>query len=115
MTTTKTFTAGILAIAAAALPLTAAHASDEVSVEVGYADLNLATEKGQQIFDRRIERSIEKVCGRLTNHPTFDGAVRSCQKGTRVNAMRQRNIAVANYGKVQLAGNETRTIRFAAR
>ena len=115
MTKTTTFTAGILAIAAVALPLTAAQASEAPAAEVGYADLNLGTAEGQAIFDRRIDRAIEKVCGRLENHPTFDSAVRRCQRETRVDAMQLRDLAVANYSRGQFAGSETRTIRFAAR
>lgn len=115
MLTIKTFAAASLAMAAATMPLSTAHASEGRTVEVGYADLDLSSKAGQQIFDRRIETAIEKVCGRMENHPALDSGIRKCQQQTRASAMRSRNLAVANYGNTRLAGSETRTIRFAAR
>ena len=38
-------------------------AAQEVSFEVQYRDLNLATAEGQQKLDRRIETAARKACG----------------------------------------------------
>ena len=116
MRTIKTITTAALAIAAAAaLPMSAANASEGRSVNVSYADLNLATEAGQQVFDRRIEKAIEQLCGKLEGHPTFDSSVRRCQMETRVAAMQSRDIAVASYNATQLARGERREIRLVIR
>ncbi|MEO0462197.1 MAG: UrcA family protein [Pseudomonadota bacterium] len=73
---------------------------------INYADLNLGSQKGQEILDRRIEAALEKVCGRLENRPIFDGAVRKCQTQTRITAQRSRDLAIARYNNPQLASND---------
>ena len=116
MRTFNTFATAALAIAAAAaLPIGAVSAKEGTSVSVSYADLNLATEAGQQVFDRRIEKAIEQLCGKLEGHPTFDSSVRRCQMETRVAAMQSRDIAVASYNATQLARGERREIRLVIR
>lgn len=110
---TKTFATAALAIAAVAMPLSVAHASEGRNVTVSYADLDLSSKAGQQIFDRRIERAIESVCGRMTGRPTFDASTRDCQLETQAVAKSSRDVAVANYGNASLAAGE-RKIRFAA-
>lgn len=125
MTTTKTFSiktlsgAALAAAAALALPLGAAQAAGQDSAEreitISYADLNLASQAGQMILDERIEDAIVKVCGTYEGRPTFDAAVRKCQQQTRINAMQSRDLAVANYGRAQLARGERREIRLVAR
>ena len=116
MRTIKTFTTAAFAIAAAAaLPMSAANASAERSVNVSYADLNLSTEAGQRVFDRRIENAIEELCGKLEGRPTFDSSVRRCQMETRVAAMQSRDIAVASYNTTQLARGDRREIRLVIR
>lgn len=114
MNTIKTITAALTAAAAFALPIHAANASEGQAVSISYADLNLASEAGQSILDRRIENAIEDVCGQLQGRPTFDSAVRKCQMQTRTTAMKSRDVAVANYGRTQLAQDD-RVIRFAVR
>lgn len=115
---TKTFTAAAIALAAFALPLTAplsaAQANEGATVSVSYADLDLSSEAGQEIFDRRIDRAIEQVCGSLTGRPTFDASVRSCQLETQAVAKQSRDLAVANYGDERLARTDRR-IRFAVK
>lgn len=111
---TKTFATAALAIAAIAMPLSAAQASEGSSVTVSYADLDLSSEAGRDVFDRRIDRAIESVCGRMTGRPTFDSSIRTCQLETQAAAKESRDFAVANYGDARFAQNE-RKIRFAAK
>lgn len=114
MNTIKTITAALTAAAAFALPIHAANAAEGQTVSISYADLNLASEAGQSILDHRIENAIDDVCGKLEGRPTFDSAVRKCRMQTRTSAMQSRDVAVANYGRTQLAQN-ARIIRFAVR
>ena len=111
---TKTFTTAALALAATVLPLSAAHAGEPRAADVSYADLDLSSEAGQAIFDRRIERAVEAVCGKMEGKPTFDRAVRECQAETRIAAKTSRDIAVAEYGRERLASKD-RKIRLVAR
>lgn len=113
MNAQKIIATAAFAFAAAALPMSAASASEGKSVSISYADLNLSSEAGVAIFDRRIDRAIEAVCGRLENRPTFDGAVRKCQRETLAAIRPSRDLAVANYSTTRLASTELR-IRFAA-
>ncbi len=117
MNTLKTLAAATIAITAAALPLGAASAGEARTATISYEDLNLSSQAGQDILDRRIENAVEAVCGRLQGRPTFDSAVRECQTQTRLTAMQSRDIAVASYGRTQLAGNPraSRQIRLVAR
>nr|WP_161593698.1 UrcA family protein [Parerythrobacter lutipelagi] len=111
---TKSLTAAAIALAAIALPVSAAQANEGATVQVSYADLDLSGKAGQDIFDRRIERAIEKVCGNLTGRPTFDSSIRNCQLETRAAAKPSRDLAVANYGNARLARSD-RQIRFAVK
>lgn len=110
---TNIATKAAIALAAIAMPLSAAQANEGASVSVSYADLNLGTQTGQDIFDRRIDRAIEQVCGKMQGRPTFDAAVHRCQVATKASAKQSRDLAVANYGSEQLARTDRR-IRFAA-
>lgn len=109
---TKTFASAAIALAALALPFSAAQANEGATVSVSYADLDLSSKAGQDIFDRRIERAIEQVCGRMIGRPTFDASVRKCQTETKVSAQQSRDLAVESYGDVRLARSD-RQIRFA--
>lgn len=111
---TKTFTTAALALAATLLPLGAANAAEPRAADVSYADLDLSSAAGQAIFDRRIENAVEAVCGTMEGRPTFDRAVRECQKDTRIAAYKSRDLAIANYGSGRLAA-KSRTIRLVAR
>ncbi|WP_162013481.1 UrcA family protein [Erythrobacter sp. NAP1] len=111
---TKTFATAALALAAIALPLGAAHASEGRSVSISYADLDLSSQAGQEIFDRRIERAVQAVCGTMQGRPSLDAAVRKCQQETQVSANKSRDLAIANYGRTQLAGAD-REIRLVIR
>lgn len=114
MRMTTTIKSAAFALAAAALPISAAQADAPRTATISYDDLNLSSAKGKAIFDRRIEAAVEAVCGRLQNKPTLDSAVRTCQKETHVTAAASRDLAVANYNKRRLAGRD-RTIRLVAK
>ena len=111
---TKIFSTADIALAAPFLPLSASSAAEPRSADVSFAGLDLSSEAGQAIFDRRIENAVEAVCGSLTGKPTFDGAVRQCHKETRITARKSRDLAIANYGRGRLAESE-RKIRLVVR
>jgi UrcA family protein len=110
---TKTFTAAALAIAATLLPISAANAAEPRSVIVSYDGLDLSSRAGQAIFDRRIEKAVETVCGQLTNKAMLDGHIRECRQETLATARMSRDFAVANFGRERFA-KAPRTIRFVA-
>jgi UrcA family protein len=111
---TKTFAVAAIAFAAIALPLSATSAAEPRSADVSYAELDLSSEAGRAIFDRRIETAVEAVCGKMQGKPTFDRAVRDCQQETRIAAMKSRDLAVAAYGRDGLVRAD-RKIRLVAR
>ena len=64
--------------ALAALSLSApavANAAEEQTIMVEYKDLNLTSEKGQRILERRINAAAREVCG-LNDVPTGSRIVR---------------------------------------
>jgi UrcA family protein len=111
----NTFAAATFALATVALPLTAANASEPRAATISYADLNLSSEEGQAILDRRIANAVEQVCGKLENRPTFDAPIRKCQQETILTARQSRDLAVADYTGGRLALRGQREIRLVAR
>ncbi|MEO0590739.1 MAG: UrcA family protein [Pseudomonadota bacterium] len=109
---TLAFTLAITAPGASALAGT--RAGEAPSVSVSYADLNLSSEKGREVLDRRIERAIEKVCGRKRGKITLDTGIYACERKTRPAAYKARDLAVASYGENRLAGGPDKVIRLAA-
>ena len=77
-------------LAAASVLATAAPAiaRDVQSVTVTYDDLNLATLKGQERLDRRIDSAVRKVCGSAQRSATriLDPKVTACMKEARAKA-----------------------------
>ncbi|MEM9310688.1 MAG: UrcA family protein [Pseudomonadota bacterium] len=114
MTMIKTAAAAIALAAALAAPGTVAHAGKMPSVKVSYADLNLSSKAGQEIFDRRIKNAVEKVCGRLDRTLANDVQVRRCRKKTIAAAQASRDLAVANYSENRFAKADSATIRMVA-
>jgi UrcA family protein len=111
-------TAAAIALSATtALGMTgAAHAaSDSSEVTVSFADLNLASETGTQIFDRRIARAVEQVCGGQAPRE-LGGRVlyKRCIAQAEVAVKPHRDLAVASYRNGTLAQGD-RIIRFAVR
>ena len=107
-------TTAALALGTAAMTAAPAVAQGAPSVTVSFADLNLSSERGTQIFDRRIKNAIANVCGGTP--PRDVGARRiynRCLEETAVAVEPKRDLAVAEYRSGQLAA-KARVIRFAA-
>ena len=103
---TKSLVLTALFAAALAAP---AHAQ-ELSVSVGYGDLDLTSEAGVSRFDHRIDAAIATVCddglGQKPLSKTM--AIRKCAKETRADVAGPRQIAIAKargqVPSVELAG-----------
>ncbi|MEM7690772.1 MAG: UrcA family protein, partial [Pseudomonadota bacterium] len=91
MTTIKTITAAFALTASLITPTMAADAATPSSAKVTYADLNLSTEQGRAVFDMRIKRAIEGVCGRTTGKIGMDKAVKECRRDTMAAAKQSRD------------------------
>lgn len=107
-------TAAALALGTAAITAAPAIAKEAPSITVNFADLNLSSERGTEIFDRRIKNAVANVCGGVA--PRDVGARRiynRCIEQTTLSVQPKRDLAVSSYRNGQLAANE-RVIRFAA-
>ncbi|MBD2841469.1 UrcA family protein [Erythrobacter rubeus] len=103
-----------LALSLAAIPAAVFAAPEEHTIAVSYADLNLATDEGTAILDRRIDNAIEKICGGPAPRDVNAGMkVRRCMAKTKLTVSGQRDLAVKTYRTNQLAASD-RSIRFAA-
>ena len=91
-----------LVVASALVVPTVSQAADSNSVRVSYADLNLASQRGQHLLSSRIDRAAQTVCeiedsrelalARETNlcrsdaieraRPAYEAAVASARHGT---------------------------------
>lgn len=107
--------AGSFAIAPAAL----AQETDEGlvvttnSVLVSFGDLNLNSERGIQVLDRRIRFAAETVCGgQAESNVMFGGPSRQCQRETiaRVAPIRSRILAAARSGDTSRFASATLVI-----
>jgi UrcA family protein len=94
--------AAAVAVAAALVVPTVSQAAESVSMRVSYADLNLASDQGSQLLQRRIAIAARVVCGFeeskqydvviATNacrsgaiegaRPAFEAAIASARHGT---------------------------------
>ena len=85
-----------LAVASVLLIPTASQAEQPISVRVSYADLNLASDLGQNQLQRRIAFAATTVCGRSDSvNLEFARAVAECRTGTIADAQPQFVAAVA--------------------
>jgi len=111
-------TAAAIALGTTAAMAVPAAAQTAPSVTVSFADLNLASERGTEIFDRRIENAIDQVCGGLAPRDVRRNlAYKECVEETAAVAKAQRDLAVNAYRDGRLANNDAmndRVIRFAA-
>lgn len=84
------------------------------SVTVSYADLNLASDEGVAMLDRRLDRAIERVCGDLSR-PTVQSMSRErqCKQETYERIRPQRDIAILSMRDERFAKRDP-IIRFAA-
>jgi UrcA family protein len=91
--------AGLLTLGVAASPAMA----QEISVRVSYADLNLASDSGREILDRRIANAADQLCGAFSPlELTWAAAVRACQAETIALTQPQRDAAL-RHGTVQIS------------
>ena len=80
----KTLPALAAVVVATALVVpTVSHAAEKSSMRVSYADLNLATDFGQQQLQRRVVFAARLVCGTAATHVdlTFEREVAGCRSG----------------------------------
>lgn len=108
----KTLSCVFAASLVAAMPtVSIAQAQGDV-VQVSYADLNLNSEVGRDVFDRRIKRAVVNVCGGAAKRDVnMHQSYKTCIAATTKLAVAERDLAVANSG-TRLAANQ-RVIRFA--
>jgi len=73
-----------------------AASSQEVSVNVGYADLDLTSDEGVDRLDHRIDAAVRAVCGdHLGQKPLSTMlAIRRCGKLTRADISSPRQVAI---------------------
>lgn len=95
-------------LAASAVALAAPAAAELRSARVSYADLDLASETGQQALERRVKRAIRSVCGIRAGEPLF---MHRQHRGCVAEAKRSSNGQVA----LAIASAEQRKGRLAAR
>ncbi|MEL6541472.1 MAG: UrcA family protein [Pseudomonadota bacterium] len=115
MTTFKTFAAAFALTAAIAAPATSAQAAPEgKSVLVPIADLNLNSQSGREVLDRRIAKAVNTVCGQATGPLAYRTAAKKCQAKTMAVAKQSRDLAVAEYETKRFAKASERVIRLVA-
>jgi len=111
--TSKIIAAAAIALAVSSTPAIAGEKGAQV--EVSYADLNLSSQAGQDILERRIRSAVQEVCGGPAQpNITFGRPVRECIKKATSEAMAAHELAVANYRTQRLALRD-RKVRFAIR
>jgi len=90
-----------LSLAAAALALSHSPASAQADggagrLLVSYADLDLSTERGVRILDRRLRSAAATACGPTSDaDPAGKNDVRECRTETLAQARAQRDTAIA--------------------
>lgn len=95
--------AAIAAMIANVAAVAPALAQGAPSVEVSYGDLNLTSDAGRQILDRRIANAAAQLCGEARPvELTWNAAVEACRSETIASTQPQRDAAV-RYGTVQIA------------
>lgn len=92
-----------LAAIASAVTMVPTAPDQPRQARVGYADLNLASTKGQQTLDRRLRRALDMVCGTTAVSLKEFGEVRKCRKNAMAQIEPQRQAAIANAGRVRVA------------
>jgi UrcA family protein len=96
MATPKLFSYVLLA--ASALAISAPVMAMPKSKEVRYADLNLASDDGQQRFMTRVKSAVKKVCANPRAFTLKDRAdLQRCEKEATAQAMPKAERAIAAY------------------
>lgn len=94
---------------AALLPATALANPQPISVEVGFGDLNLLSDEGVDVLDRRLRHAVVDVCGgELPRVLTLASPMRQCRTETMENVIPARDDAIeaarsGKRGKVEIA------------
>ena len=115
MTTFKTIAAALALPAAVAAPAVNAQAAPQgKTVLVPIADLNLNSQAGRDVLDRRIAKAVTTVCGQATGPLAYRTAAKKCQAKTMAAAKQSRDLAVAEYETNRFAKAENRVIRLVA-
>lgn len=114
MNTIKTIAAAFALTATIAAPAVSASAATQTNASVSYADLNLGSEQGRAVLDRRIANAVEQVCGRTTGNIGMDKAVKECRRTTLAAAKQSRDLAVADYASKRFAKASDKVIRLVA-
>lgn len=84
--------ASVLVAAPAAM---AQDAADLPSATVVYADINLASDAGVTLLDRRIRAAARRVCGEPESNALFGGTARLCIREVIAAAQVNRDQAIA--------------------
>ncbi|HEX7782315.1 MAG TPA: UrcA family protein [Sphingobium sp.] len=84
----------VLAVPTIAAP---ALAEDSVTRTVSLSDVDLSTESGVALLNRRIEAAVSSICGRQESRDLQQVmAVRKCRTGAHASAVNQTQLAVAD-------------------
>src|SRR3954469_9792734 len=68
-------------LAPAGLAAQPANDTEQASIRVSFADLNLGSPAGRASFDRRIEHAIDLLCGRPEGNLDMTTQVWKCRQG----------------------------------
>ena len=111
MTLFKTLAAALALPAALTAGAVNAGNPDQSKAHVHYVDLNLASEEGRAIFERRIDRAAEMVCGKVADgRSAMDVAIKRCQRNAIAAAKPATDQAIANYSTKRFARADAKTI-----
>lgn len=95
------------AITAALLAAVPAIAAGAKSVQVSYADLDLASAHGKAAFDRRIQHAAQRVCGPVLQRDLMmTAAVNRCVAATLESIQPAVELAYRNAANRQLAARD---------
>ena len=101
------FAAAAFAATLAAQPAMAQEVSAPTTITVSYSDLDLGSQAGQRVLDRRIRSAVEEACGPTSDaDPAGKNRILECRTETLAEARAQRNTALASAnraGAIQLA------------
>jgi len=101
---TITIVAVLVTAAFAAPPAAAQHAAPARSIAVGYADLDLGTERGRRMLDLRIAHAVAGACGEASSADLRgQNEVRACRVALRDQAAAQREVALASVRRSGVA------------
>ncbi|MBA4747248.1 MAG: UrcA family protein [Sphingopyxis sp.] len=95
-----------LAAAASAVILMPTNSDQPRKAHIAYSDLNLASPAGQKALEGRVRTALNMVCGyEHEGSAATQANNRQCRKRAMVQIEPQRQAAIAQASKVQLATN----------